>query len=411
MNGSKIVLHHIGARWGNQTFPRLAAFADEFVEVLYEADGDAIPTIRQAWKQHPGELVVIQAALADVDGEAVLHVNVNPGLTSLHKLGDVLAPRYQHMFGVDFDFGAAAGAREVERRKIATRRLDTVIADTARRCPPPDFMMLDVQAAEHEVLQGAPVTLADHVCGLIAEVEFWRDVCRPSTAFRRSMTSSTRPVSISCAFSRSAKARCVGRSDFAARATKAGATRFFYARSSGCPTTPARRTAMLTKLCFFALVFGAVELAVQCLQALRGVPLGEERGLSNVSLRCAARRMRATPSSFRRCFLLSCRRKGVTDYSQSSNPAQWPALFEGLRGFDAAYLATLKSYEARRDSPFEAVLRRHGLVDVAETVKRVRRGQARKIRGAILASQGRAGGLRTKLRRGAKRRSPRLRGA
>ena len=39
---SKIVLHHVGGRWGDHPFPRLPAFAGDFVEVLYEADTDAI---------------------------------------------------------------------------------------------------------------------------------------------------------------------------------------------------------------------------------------------------------------------------------------------------------------------------------------------------------------------------------
>jgi hypothetical protein len=38
----KIALHHVGGRSGNHPFPRLPAFAGDFVEVLYEADTDAI---------------------------------------------------------------------------------------------------------------------------------------------------------------------------------------------------------------------------------------------------------------------------------------------------------------------------------------------------------------------------------
>src|SRR3984957_19683813 len=47
---SKIVLHHVGGRWGNHPFPRLPAFAGDFVEVLYEADTDAIAAIQEAGK-------------------------------------------------------------------------------------------------------------------------------------------------------------------------------------------------------------------------------------------------------------------------------------------------------------------------------------------------------------------------
>jgi hypothetical protein len=53
---SKIVLHHVGGRWGNHPFPRLPAFAGDFVEVLYEADTDAIAAIQEAGKDRPNEL-------------------------------------------------------------------------------------------------------------------------------------------------------------------------------------------------------------------------------------------------------------------------------------------------------------------------------------------------------------------
>ncbi len=114
---SKIVLHHVGGRWGNHPFPRLPAFAGDFVEVLYEADTDAIAAIQQAGKNRPSELIVIPACLADSDGEGLLHIYVNPGLTSLRELSHVLDHRYQNTFGVDFDFGND-GARLLQKRKI-----------------------------------------------------------------------------------------------------------------------------------------------------------------------------------------------------------------------------------------------------------------------------------------------------
>jgi hypothetical protein len=64
-------------------------------------------------------------------------------------------------------------------------------------------------------------------------------------------------------------------------------------------------------------------------------------------------------------------------------------------------LRQLKRYERRADSEFEALLRRHGLADVASTVKRKRRSQARNIRWAILESQGRAPRWRAMAKRSA----------
>src|SRR5580704_15219238 len=74
---SKIVLHHVGGRWGNHPFPRLPAFAGDFIEVLYEADTDAIAAIREADKDRQNELIVIPACLADCDGDGTLYVYSN----------------------------------------------------------------------------------------------------------------------------------------------------------------------------------------------------------------------------------------------------------------------------------------------------------------------------------------------
>ena len=168
---SKIALHHVGGRWGNHPFPRLPAFAADFVEVLYEADTDAIAAIQEAAEDRPNELIVIPACLADSDGEGLLHIYVNPGLTSLRELSRVLDQRYQNTFGIDFDFGND-GARLLQKRKVVTRRLDGLIAPEAATCPPPDFLSLDVQSGEYEVLLGARDALDHNICGLIVEVEF-----------------------------------------------------------------------------------------------------------------------------------------------------------------------------------------------------------------------------------------------
>src|SRR5580700_558817 len=166
---SKIALHHVGGRWGNHPFPQLPAFAGDFVEVLYEADTDAIAAIQEAGKGRPSELIVIPACLADRDGEGLLHIYLNPGLTSLHELNRVLDGRYQNTFGIDFDFGDG-GARLLQKRKVATRRLDGLVAAQEMSCPPPDFLSLDVQSGEYEVLLGARDALDRSISGLIVEV-------------------------------------------------------------------------------------------------------------------------------------------------------------------------------------------------------------------------------------------------
>jgi FkbM family methyltransferase len=396
---SKIVLHHVGGRWGNHPFPRLPAFAGDFVEVLYEADTDAIAAIRETGKDRSSGPIVIPACLADRDGDGLLHIYVNPGLTSLRELNRVLDHRIQNTFGVDFDFGND-GARLLQKRKIATHRLDGLIATEPAPCPPPDFLSLDVQSGEYEVLLGARDALDRSICGLIVEVEFgemyvgqrrFQDVYDlldgAGFDFVRFLAIGEMSVRAPLGF------RGDGYQDFA--------DALFLRRSDRVPRDAAGRGAMLTKLCFFALTFGVVELAVQCLTALHGASMPEVRAYERFVAACRdvyERDAKLLPPLF--SAILPPHR--FADYSAAAGFQQWPGIFEGLRGFDAAYLRQLKRYERRADSEFEALLRRHGLADVASTVKRKRRSQARNIRWAILESQGRAPRWRAIAKRSAK---------
>ena len=395
---SKIVLHHVGGRWGNHPFPRLSAFAGDFVEVLYEADTDAIAAIHQAGKGRANELIVIPACLADSDGEGLLHVYVNPGLTSLHELNRILDRRYQNTFGVDFDFGND-GARLLQKRKISTRRLDGLIAGPDAPCPPPDFLSLDVQSGEYEVLLGARDALEQSICGLIVEVEFgemyvgqrrFQDVYDlldgAGFDFVRFMAIGETSVRAPLGF------RGDGYQDFA--------DALFLRRCERVPRDAAGHGEMLAKLCFFALSFGVVELATQCLAALHGATLPQTGAYERFVAACRDI-YECDAKLFPPLFSTILPPHRVADYSAAAGFQQWPEIFEGLRGFDAAYLRQLKRYERRGDSEFEALLRRHGLADVAATVKRKRRNQARNIRWAILKSQGRAPRWRAMAKQGA----------
>jgi FkbM family methyltransferase len=396
---SKIVLHHVGGRWGNHPFPRLPAFAGDFVEVLYEADTDAIAAIRQAAKNRPSELIVIPACLTDSDGDGTLHVYVNPGLTSLRELNRVLNDRYQNTFGVDFDFDKD-GARLLQKRKVATRRFDSLIATETAPCPPPDFLSLDVQSGEYEVLLGARDALDHDICGLIVEVEFgekyvgqrrFHDVYDllddAGFDFVRFLAIGETSVRAPLGF------RGDGYQDFA--------DALFLRRCDRMPSDDPRRREMLTKLCFFALTFGVVELAIQCITALHGATLPQATTYERFVAACREvyeHDAKLFPPLF--SAILPSHR--ISDYSAAASFQQWPEIFEGLRGFDAAYLRQLKRYERRADSELETLLRRHSLADVASAVKRKRRSQASNIRWAIIASQDRTPRWRAMVKQRAK---------
>ena len=78
-------------------------------------------------------VVVLPIAVAREDGEARLRVTGNPSMTGLAADGEL---------------------------RIATASIDTLVGEG--RIPPPSFMKIDVEAAEHDVLRGALTTLRAH---------------------------------------------------------------------------------------------------------------------------------------------------------------------------------------------------------------------------------------------------------
>ena len=155
----------------------------------------------------------------------------------------------------------------------------------AAPCPPPDFLSLDVQSGEYEVLLGARDALDHSICGLIVEVEFgemyvgqrrFQDVYDlldgAGFDFVRFLAIGETSVRAPLGF------RGDGYQDFA--------DALFLRRCDRVPRDDAGRGEMLTKLCFFALTFGVVELAVQCIAALHGATLPQARAYQRFVAAC-----------------------------------------------------------------------------------------------------------------------------
>ena len=135
------------------------------------------------------------------------------------------------------------------------------------------------------MLLGACDALDRNVCGLIVEIEFgemyvgqrrFQDVYDlldgAGFDFVRFLSIGETSVRAPLGF------RGDGYQDFA--------DALFLRRCDRVPGDAAGRGAMLTKLCFFALSFGVVELAIQCLAALHGATLPQARAYERFVAAC-----------------------------------------------------------------------------------------------------------------------------
>jgi hypothetical protein len=76
------------------------------------------------------------------------------------------------MFAVDHDYPLSETLRTVEKRPVDLVSLDHLLESKTITIPPPDFLSIDTQGSEFEILQGAKTTLRTGTLALVLEVSF-----------------------------------------------------------------------------------------------------------------------------------------------------------------------------------------------------------------------------------------------
>ena len=166
----RISIHHVGGRGGNRSFPELPRFERDFVNVLYDADPDCIEQVHAANLGRASELHVLPFCLAEASGKRNLNINYDPFTSSLLDFNEEYGGYYQQL--ADHDYVFAETFAPAERREIEVVTLDQVLASSAAPVPPPNFLSLDTQGSEYDILCGASGALKSDVVALVVEVEF-----------------------------------------------------------------------------------------------------------------------------------------------------------------------------------------------------------------------------------------------
>ena len=168
-----IVSHHIGGRGGTGCSPFPAPFVDDVHQVYYDADSDCIEQI--AARPDQGRVTVLPLCIGKEDGSCSFNIDYDPCMSSMRELN----PEYGDytLFQIDpikgaMDYRLADTGRTMEKRKLQVVSLDTLYADDKPPAPPPDFLSMDTQGSEYDILLGATQVLADSVLALRLEVAF-----------------------------------------------------------------------------------------------------------------------------------------------------------------------------------------------------------------------------------------------
>ncbi len=165
-----VSIHHIGGRLGTQGFPIPKSFERDTVNVIYEADIDCIEQIKEYHKHSNTDLHILPYCIGDSEKKAIFYINKDRFTSSLYKFNPEYKDSYVFYFNHDYILSESICVEE--QRDLELINLDKLYSDTKLSIPPPDFLSLDVQGAEYDILSGADHLLDSNILGLIIEVEF-----------------------------------------------------------------------------------------------------------------------------------------------------------------------------------------------------------------------------------------------
>jgi methyltransferase FkbM-like protein len=168
----RLVIHHIGGRGGTRRFPVMSAFEGELTNILYEADASAIDEIGAATSQYSSRQRVLPFCVTGVSGLTSFNKLYNAAASSVLAVDSSLAraaPWLAEGGGIDYDDEAW---RVLQASNIRGRSLDEILNVRAPPVPLPDFLSINTQGNEGQILSGGQAVLSDTCIGLQCEVSF-----------------------------------------------------------------------------------------------------------------------------------------------------------------------------------------------------------------------------------------------
>ncbi|MEI6513822.1 MAG: FkbM family methyltransferase [bacterium] len=178
----RIIAHHVGARGFGVALNCPPRFTRNVFHVTYEADEACARDMINSNKD--SSLIVLPYCLGHQDQPCNLYIMNNQFMSSTFKPNQ----KYNNYYIINYTHGVEYGLKLngecydlhlVDDNHIAKimnvnmRKLDSVIRDDKLiRDFPPDFLSLDTQGSEFNILLGAQQTFKNHVMALATEIEF-----------------------------------------------------------------------------------------------------------------------------------------------------------------------------------------------------------------------------------------------
>lgn len=167
----KICLHHIGGRGGSRSFPINKFFESDIINVLYDADQDCIDQIKESNDKLESSLTVYPHCISDQKKSVKFNISYDPNLSSFLEANDSKENYYYFSKKGGYDYLFNEVSKPVKTLQLETTSLDILKSELGIDFKTPDFLSLDTQGSELEILNGS-IESIDSTLGILLETEF-----------------------------------------------------------------------------------------------------------------------------------------------------------------------------------------------------------------------------------------------
>lgn len=166
----RLIHYHVGGRAGSTSLDVPAAFADDIVVVLFDADENCVALSEALGRKSRANTTSVPYFVGHGEGEVPLHLNYDPFTSSSYEINPYFAGYYTSAGGTDYVLGEAAAT--LSEVTVVSHSLDKLCLGSEATLEPPDVLTLDAQASELDILHGASRLLDESVLAVVTEVQF-----------------------------------------------------------------------------------------------------------------------------------------------------------------------------------------------------------------------------------------------
>lgn len=265
----RLSIHHIGARGGLGGFLddvwALKHFEKDIVRVLYDAAPDCIEQIHEINKRSASQFHVFQKFIWEKSATISFNLNYDPNTSSVFPTNPLYGGFY--LFNQDHDYVVSGVTKPMETFQIDAVRLDELFGTQDNSVPLPDFLSIDTEGAEYEVLSGAREVIKSSVLGVFVE-SFIHPLRRGQKVFPDIHDFLTEQGFWFVKFTESMIEYSPYRAPVGLRGEgfHLGGNALYFRRMDSLPEVDERRRSnLLQKLAFIAIVYNQFEYGLDCL--------------------------------------------------------------------------------------------------------------------------------------------------